>query len=65
MSRGRDFSGAKDDVFNFDESLSVTTRQDGAGSGSTLYIIGGLVGLAVVAFIILGVFYQLKARKRY
>ena len=52
-------------MFNFDESLTVTTRQDEAGSGSTPYIIGGLVGLAVVAFIILGVFYQLKARKRY
>ena len=55
-------------MFNFNESLSATTRVSSdpdADGSTTLYVIGALVGLAVVAFIVFGILYQLKARKRY
>ena len=54
----------KDDMFNFDDSLSMSAKRDDGDSGTVMYVIGGLVGLAVVVFIVFGVFYQLKARKR-
>ena len=53
-------------MFNFNESLSVSAAKEADADGSTtLYVIGALVGLAVVAFIVFGIVYQLKARKRY
>ena len=52
-------------MFNFDESLSVSAKRGDGDSGTVMYVIGGVVGLAVVVFIVFGVFHQLKARKRY
>ena len=51
-------------MFNFDESLSVSAKQGGDGD-TTLYVVGGVVGLALVAFIVFGMLFHLKARKRY
>ena len=58
-------SAPRDDMFNFDESLSVSAKRGDGDSGTVMYVIGGVVGLAVVVFIVFGVFHQLKARKRY
>ena len=57
-------SAPRDDMFNFDHSLSMSAKQDDGDSGTVMYVIGGLVGLAVVGFIVFGVFHQLKTRKR-